>query len=91
MYGHVHVGITTNDVYTCICVYVLLYHRYAGYETMYTVHAYIQCSVRKSSFSVFLTFSQSWYMLLRHRTYQHDPQGLLINLISMITHHVIVT
>ena len=25
------------------------------------------------------TFSQSWYMLLRHMTYQHDPQGILIN------------
>ena len=31
-------------------------------------------------------FSQSYYMLFRHKTYQHDPQFLFINLITIITH-----
>ena len=52
---------------------------------------YIVINTKRVEFFSLWTFSQSWYMLLRQNTYQHDPQGILINVISIITCHVVVT
>ena len=53
------------------------------------VHSQSWYILSHGTFSV-MVHSQSWYILLRQKTYQHDPQGLLINVISMITCHVVV-
>ena len=47
--------------------------------------------VESVDFQSFDIFSVIVHAIETKKTYQHDPQGLLINLISMITRHVIVT
>ena len=45
----------------------------------------------KMHFFTQCTFSQSYFMLLINKTYQHNPQSILINEITLIMHHMTVT
>ena len=61
------VGITTNDVHVFVCmchctIDMLVMKQCILYMPIYSAQ------YEESSFSVFWTFSQSWYMLLRHKT-----------------------
>ena len=56
-------------------------------------YIYIQCSVRREGtghYFSFQPFSRPLSMLSPHNTYQNDPQGIPINVIIMISHHVTV-
>ena len=57
------------------------------------IYIYIQCSVRREGtghYFSFQPFSRPLSMLSPHNTYQNDPQGIPINVIIMISHHVTV-
>ena len=54
---------------------------------------HIQCSVRREGtghYFSFQPFSRPLSMLSTRNTYQNDPQGIPINVIIMISHHVTV-
>ena len=58
---------------------------------LYNIH--VQCSVRREGtghYFSFQPFSRPLSMLSTHNTYQNDPQGIPINVIIMISHHVTV-
>ena len=58
-----------------------------------SVFVCVQCSVRREGtchYFSFQPFSRPLSMLSTHNTYQNDPQGIPINVIIMISHHVSV-
>ena len=68
----------------CVCIHVSL--------RVYLCLC-VQCSVRREGtghYFSFQPFSRPLSMLSTHNTYQTDPQGILINVIIMISHHVTV-
>ena len=76
---------TVWHVLTKCCSNIFCHH---CVTKMLAMCIYVQVTVLHPKYIVqFFTqcgFSQSYYMLTRHTIYQHDPQSLLIKLMSLI-------
>ena len=73
---------STGALSRYIIIYIYIY-----------IYIYTVLSTKRVEWVVFQSFDIFSVMVhaIETKTYQHDPQGLLINLISMIIRHVIVT
>ena len=80
------------QVFLFTYMYMYVHHLTCIYSVHVHVYTwYIQCcalSGEKMDFCTLWVFSWSYSMLFTHNTYQHDPQLLLINLITMVTYHM---
>ena len=78
---------------TLVQVVLYNYSKISLGEGMYVISWDMQCSVRREGtghYFSFQPFSRPLSMLSTHNTYQNDPQGIPINVIIMISHHVTV-